>query len=242
MSMYKYFGVDVSEHNGNIDWKKAKEDGCVEFAMIRAGYGPKGTMDAKLERNIDGCEVNNIPYGLYWFSYAKNEFDVSREADHLLNIAGRCEGTLPLAMDWEYDSMKGIPEERWKKLLPIWHKKFVKCVNDDGYDGMVYMNPDLFQRAYIAAGTPLTVPLWLAHWGVTKPAYDNIMWQYGAMKVPGIGIADVNWATSYTIYGGMPDEKFIASEVGLAPVTIQYLKQYRYGDELIRKLAAALRR
>ncbi len=60
-------GIDVSEHNGVVDWEKVKASG-IEFAMIRAGYGQ--TVDLRFKRNVSECNRIGLPCGVYWFSYA----------------------------------------------------------------------------------------------------------------------------------------------------------------------------
>ena len=55
-------GIDVSRHQGNIDWDSVKPN--VDFAIIRAGFG-KNNIDAKATRNVSECERLGIPYGLY---------------------------------------------------------------------------------------------------------------------------------------------------------------------------------
>ncbi len=63
-------GIDVSIHQGDIDWKKVKSD-SVEFAILRAGYGREFPQkDAQFEKNYAGCKANAIPVGAYWYSYA----------------------------------------------------------------------------------------------------------------------------------------------------------------------------
>lgn len=60
--------VDVSEHNGVIDWAAAREDG-VEGAIIRIGFGTS-RLDYQAKRNIDECKRLGIPFGIYIYSYA----------------------------------------------------------------------------------------------------------------------------------------------------------------------------
>ena len=78
-------GIDVSYHNGTIDWKKVKQSE-VEFAIIRCGYGTddKSQDDKKWEENVKGCTDNNIPYGVYLYSYADTVEKASSEADHTI--------------------------------------------------------------------------------------------------------------------------------------------------------------
>ncbi len=96
-------GIDVSEHNGVIDWEKVKASG-VGFAMIRAGYG-KGNIDKQFVRNAQECTRVGMPFGVYWFSYAVTEEEVEREAEHCLNAVKPYHLDLPIAYDFEYDSV-----------------------------------------------------------------------------------------------------------------------------------------
>lgn len=61
--------IDVSSWQGDVDWAKAKADG-VEGAIIRLGYGWGNYADAKAQRNINECKRLDIPFGIYWYSYA----------------------------------------------------------------------------------------------------------------------------------------------------------------------------
>ena len=65
-------GVDVSKHNGNVDWQAVKNAGYGNFAIIRAGYGGdySNQDDPQFERNVNECERLGIPYGVYLYSYS----------------------------------------------------------------------------------------------------------------------------------------------------------------------------
>ena len=78
-------GIDVSEHNGNIDWAKVKASG-VNFAIIRCGYGSDYTYqdDKKWLQNVKGCKAAGIPFGVYLYSYAKNTTMAASEAQHVI--------------------------------------------------------------------------------------------------------------------------------------------------------------
>lgn len=64
-------GVDVSQWQGDINWAQAKASG-VQFALIRAGYGGNISSqdDKTFLQNVRGCIDNNIPFGVYVYSYA----------------------------------------------------------------------------------------------------------------------------------------------------------------------------
>ncbi len=75
-------GIDISEHNGVIDWEKVKASG-IQFAMLRAGYG-KGNADKQFARNAAECTRVDMPFGVYWFSYAVNDAEAVGEAMHCI--------------------------------------------------------------------------------------------------------------------------------------------------------------
>ena len=60
-------GIDVSEHQGRIDWDAVKASG-IDFAILRVGFGAPswgGRVDYQFSRNITECERLGIPYGVY---------------------------------------------------------------------------------------------------------------------------------------------------------------------------------
>ena len=77
-------GIDVSQHQGSIDWRKVKASG-IQFAMLRAGYGAS-TVDGEFERNARGCMETGIPFGVYWFSYAYTPEMARREAEKCISV------------------------------------------------------------------------------------------------------------------------------------------------------------
>lgn len=81
-------GIDVSEHQGTIDWKKVKAAG-IDYAMIRAGFGWEeidDQTDASLVQNVTGAKQAGLPFGLYHYSYADTVEEAKKEAEFLLDI------------------------------------------------------------------------------------------------------------------------------------------------------------
>ena len=69
---------------GSIDWGTVKNQGGIDFAIIRTGYGktaPEVQTDAYFEQNYSGATANGIKVGAYHYSYAENVQDALREAD-----------------------------------------------------------------------------------------------------------------------------------------------------------------
>ena len=75
-----YNAIDVSKHQGKINWEAVKNAG-VTHAMLRAGYGRyKNQVDPQSERNSAECERLGIQYGVYWYSYASTPAEARQEA------------------------------------------------------------------------------------------------------------------------------------------------------------------
>lgn len=143
--------IDVSEHNGNIDYAKVKADG-IDGVIIRAGYG-KGNVDKKFTANITGAIKNNLKIGIYWFSYAYTEDMAKAEARYCDEIITTYKSLLemPVFFDWEYDSMKFAKKNNVnpdKKLITGMTKAFCEEIKDLGYDAGYYLNLDYAKNHY----------------------------------------------------------------------------------------------
>lgn len=75
-------GIDISEHQGNINLSALKDQ--IDFVIIRVGYGVNGSIDSKFVRNADLCKELGIPMGFYWYSYALNTNGAEAEAHAFL--------------------------------------------------------------------------------------------------------------------------------------------------------------
>ena len=156
--------IDVSEHQGIIDFKKVKAAG-IEGVVIRAGYG-KGNPDKYFIRNINGAIKNKLHIGIYWFSYAYTEEMAKAEAAYCheqiqtykLNI------DMPVFFDWEYDSMRYAEKEGAspdKKLITGMTKTFCEAITKQGYTAGYYMNWD-YKRNYYDPEKLKKYKLWFA--------------------------------------------------------------------------------
>ena len=76
-------GIDISHHQGEIDFSKLKNH--IDFAMVRTSYGAFYE-DRKYKINIKELERFNVPYGLYHFSYAKDIEGAKKEALNFINL------------------------------------------------------------------------------------------------------------------------------------------------------------
>lgn len=188
-------GIDVSYHNGVIDWKKVKQS--VDFAIIRAGYG-KSTMDKQFINNICGAHTAGLKIGIYWFIYAAN----TEEAVLNAKMCEKCiEGykdiiTMRSWADWEYDSDKRNPQTKESRTDIV--KAFCDYLAGKGYEEGVYSNVDYLTGKF---GDLSEYPLWLAKYSSSKGDYNPFMWQYSsAGRIAGISTnVDMN-----IYYGNLP--------------------------------------
>ena len=99
-----FVGIDVSRYQGDIDWRKVKNDG-IEFAMLRGGYrGSRNgeiKLDEKFLQNIQLSTEAGINIGVYFFSQAITESEAIEEANFLLEHTKGYAITYPYVFDME---------------------------------------------------------------------------------------------------------------------------------------------
>lgn len=197
-------GIDVSSHQGEIDWQ-AVADAGVEFAFVRLGYRgyDSGTLqeDACAQQNLHGAKKAGIPVGAYFFSQAVSPEEAAQEATYALEILGQAQLELPLVYDWEYISASARTGSVDKKTLTDCTLAFCQAVEAAGYEAMIYANTDQITRRLDMEKLE-GYPLWLAKYDLQQdfPCKADL-WQYtDEGKVPGIsGKVDIN--LMFTEYG-----------------------------------------
>ncbi|MCD7819833.1 MAG: lysozyme, partial [Lachnospiraceae bacterium] len=138
-------GIDVSYHQGEIDWQKVKDDG-ITFAFIRIGYrgyGERGLLceDTKALEYIEEASQAGIDVGVYFFSQAINEEEALEEAEFVINQLQGIELQLPVVYDPESilddeartDDVSG---EQFTKNTVV----FCERIREAGYEPMIYSN------------------------------------------------------------------------------------------------------
>jgi len=219
--MYIYsnvsFGIDVSKHQGRIEWSSVKKDG-ISFAFIRAGNRGYGTglvvEDPTFEYNVVNAHNNNIKIGTYFFSQAINEREAEEEAQRVINmitlnpnILGKV--TLPIAFDTEYshEVHDGRADYLSKNDRTKVARAFINYLRDRGYSTMIYASKS-FLYNNLDMNSLSDVDVWLAHYTTTTnpmehPSdYTGIykVWQYTSKgRVSGIQ-GNVDLDVSYENY------------------------------------------
>ena len=183
--------IDVSGHDGLIDWDSAKEH--IEGVIIRIGYGNDYAYqdDKQAVQNMDECERLGIPYGVYIYSYAMTMQETESEISHTLRML---KGHNPVRGVWfdmedadEYKKNHGMDvySEEDRTLLTDICIRFIEEMHSRGYITGVYANYEYYKnvldtnRLYMTEG----FNMWLAHWDVEEPDMDCMMWQFGAYRI-----------------------------------------------------------
>ena len=223
------WGVDVSTHNGAIEWDKVAKSGC-EFAIIRAGYGKfDNQIDSMFRFNIEQCISNNIPVGIYWFSYALSEDDARAEAELCYHTIKKYldKITLPIFYDLEYDTesyaeKQGVYFNNTTRTNII--VAFCNYIKNKGLNSGYYSNADYLRNKLYPS--KIKFPLWLAQYNSEKPAYDCVLVQRSSTgKINGIG---GNVDTNENISLNVSRETYISDTTNNEknPVKIQKGKHY----------------
>lgn len=188
-------GIDVSEHQGAINWSQVKASGA-QFAMIRGGYG-RNNVDKYFHANAKGATAAGIPIGMYWFSYAYTVDMARNEAKYAVALAKQYNVTWPIAFDLEYDTVSYAAKNGvtiTKSMATQMAKAFCEEIKAAGYNTMNYTNPDYLNRYFDQSQLPYDV--WLAQYASQPSISDMSIWQYSSGgSVPGIsGRCDMNYA------------------------------------------------
>ena len=184
-------GIDVSVHQGKIDWKKVKAAG-IDFAIIRAGYGREiSQKDKRFEENYVNAKAAGIKVGAYWYSYADSVSRGEQEAKTFLEVIKGKKFDLPVFFDQEYEKniLALTDAERTDIVLA-----FVKTVQAAGYDCGLYSSTDFIKNKLVTSRVS-HLKIWLAEYG-SKLHYTGKVWawQYSSKgRVNGIsGYVDMN--------------------------------------------------
>ena len=225
-------GIDVSEHQGEIDWQKAKDAG-IDFAILRCGYGNEwsgegtfeeyGQDDAYWERNADACTELGIPFGVYLYSYATNEEMARSEAAHVARLLGLIEPTVegtpsytdknyqlsyPVYYDLEDRSITGLFPEEMAAIVTT----FFDQLEEYGYTGQQGLYASLnWVRARFddPAFDPWRDNLWIARYNNTLGYTDTYaMWQ-ATYQAPG---------TDYGVQSETVDIDFVMEDLTMTGI------------------------
>lgn len=199
--------IDVSTHNGTIDFKKVKSNG-VKGVIIRAGFG-KNSVDKRFIDNIAGAISAGLHIGIYWFIYGSNNAAALKNAEKCIKTISAYKKYIDLGVysDWEYDSDKKAPGQT-KVTRTEFVRIFNEYVENAGFEAGTYTNLDYFKNKFDMERLKKW-PVWIAQYNSKLSeeylsGYNIIMWQFSSKgRVSGIkGNVDKNY-----YYGALNENK-----------------------------------
>ena len=175
-------GIDVSKHNGSIDWNAVKNSG-VSFAIIRCGYRGSATgvlvEDPMFRSNIKGAKAAGIKVGVYFFCQAVNEVEAVEEASMAVSLVSGYGLDMPIFLDVESAGGRGDKISRETRTAVC--RAFCQTVQNSGYSAGIYANKTWFNEK-INTASLTNYKIWLAQYAstptYTKTRYD--IWQYSS--------------------------------------------------------------
>lgn len=193
-------GVDVSYHQGDIDWEKVKASG-VHFAFIRLGYRGYETGDIVIDDtfvdNIEGATEAGIEVGVYFFSQATTVDEAIEEAEFVVSNLEGYDVSYPVVFDWENIGTDAArTDEVPAETLTDCTVAFCEYIDGAGYHPMIYSNKRTFILK-LDMSRLKQYDFWLAEFNdLPSFYYDYKIWQYSYTgKVDGIeGDVDLNLA------------------------------------------------
>lgn len=190
--------IDISEFNTVTDYSVLAKN--VSGVIIRLGYSSyssgKQKYDAKYAQHLNGCRMNSIPYGLYFFPQSLTEEEAMNEADFIIDSVRGLKLSFPVFLDSEFAEHHGLgrADSLNKKTRTELLKVIIDILKKNNIECGVYASTNWFETR-LDASMLGNIPIWVAQYNthVTYKGHYDI-WQYTSNgTVPGIaGRVDLN--------------------------------------------------
>jgi len=177
-------GIDVSYHQGDIDWEAVKADG-VEFAMLRLGYrgyeSGQINVDERFHEYADGALGAGLDIGVYFYSQAVTPEEAVEEAEAVLNEIGDYEIMYPVVFDWEIVGEESARTNAVSAdVLNECAAAFCNRIARGGHIPMVYSVKRMALTKYDMSRLA-GFDFWLAEYrDIPEYPYYFTMWQYAS--------------------------------------------------------------
>lgn len=155
-------GIDVSENQGVIDWKRVKAAG-VQFAILRSTKR-SGAADGQLANNITGCKKNNIPFAFYKYSYATSVTEAVNEVKRVVTVLAdhgvNPEKNITVWMDVEDKIQKALSTAKLTEIVQAFKKEVISA----GFGFGLYMGKYDFEKGEVDVSAIGEPEVWLARY------------------------------------------------------------------------------
>lgn len=176
--------IDVSEHNGEIDWNRAKADG-VEYAFIRAGFGQdnENQDDKYFHINMENALEAGVKVGVFFYAYASDYDTAVGEAVHCIRLIEPYRDRIAFPVFYDLEEEKNIAHI--KDVVDGFRNK----MEYHGYNVGCYTTTSWYDAFFRDIECNY---IWLAWLGSEKPCYCDV-WQYSwTENVDGVGPCDAD--------------------------------------------------
>lgn len=181
--------IDVSQHQGTINWQKVKASG-IDYAILRLGWigNKKQEIDTKFEYNYTQARTNGINVGVYVYNYAKSTEMIKKGAEWTISKLSNKALQLPVYIDMEDGSLTGLG----KNVLTNLCIEFNTLIEKSGRWAGVYANKNWFTNYLDYSTLKSRYTLWLAQYSNLHSLECDI-WQYSeGGKINGIAGDEVD--------------------------------------------------
>ena len=200
--------IDVSEHQGKIDWKRVKNH--VDAVILRTGYGDNTNRqdDKYFEYNVEQCEKYGIPYGTYLYSYAGNSNQIKSEIEHEKRLT-KGYNVLSHWLDLEEWNLRYLN----RQIATAWLKEFGE--NSGVYAGQAFWRDPL---------KGFECRRWIPAYGTNsgkkekkyEPPFDKDGWQFTSRAhIPGIS-GNVDESVWYVPFYNK--ERTLSDDIDIKPI------------------------
>ena len=164
-------GIDVSYHNGEIDFSKVKSQ--VDFVIMRAGYGNKDadSKEVKFSTYYEDAKKNNIPVGTYWYCYALTPAEALEEAQVFMKRVQGKKFEFPVYYDVEEPSVLATGSENLKNMI----NTFCGELEKNNYYCGVYASLNVFLQTF-PEEIYQKYAVWVAYWSENRPQINGTSW------------------------------------------------------------------
>lgn len=160
---------DISTWQAGINYGEIRNK--VKYAILRAGFSR--TKDNRFEEHYSNLQGLNL--GAYWYSYATTPEEAREEARYFLKVIEDKKFTLPLYLDLEDGSQRGLGRTTLNNIV----KAFGEVIENAGYYFGVYTNLDWYNNVISGSELNSKYDWWIACWSDNAPSGINYgVWQF----------------------------------------------------------------
>lgn len=188
-------GIDLSEHQGTVDFAKLKSSG-IDFVLLRAGYGSANRYphqyDAKFEEYYKQAKAAGLGVGAYWYSYAENADMAADEAVSFITALKGKQFDYPVYIDLEEDNIAHLLGKTAYSNIAA---KILSTVESNGYWVGIYASL-YYLTSCLDMAKLSRYAIWCAQWNDVCEYENAGIWQYtNSHTVNGIaGKVDADYA------------------------------------------------